>query len=158
MGVFGELKKAGKANTGGLYFAPGDRYVVEIQRCSIKDARDGAKYFLVESKILHSLNGKMDVGLVPSWMPEVPGTDNMGLKNVNSFILGVTGEDCDKMSDAEAEALGESIVGTEQLCAGDVVIVETHAIKTKAGNPFTIVKWSQATDADYKLVGRTRAA
>lgn len=157
-GIFSGLKKAGKANQGGLYFAPGDRYIVEIQRVWIKDSRANERFFMVEARILDCQNKLMNLGQVPTWMVKVPNKDDMGLKNVNSFLEALLEIDIETATEEEAAQAGDYVVGEEQPLAGTVCVVETHQIKTDGGkgSDFTVHKWQLPTDLDYKKVGREK--
>lgn len=150
MGIFGGIKTA-KSTEGGLYFAAGDRYVVEIQRIKSDKTRKGIPFFVVECKILHSYNGKMAKGTQPSWM--VTLDKDAALGNIKQFVEAVMGVDMNQVSDVEAEQSVEMICGSEQPLAGDIVVTETWNKDTQAGGKFTRHKWMLPTADDYKAAG-----
>lgn len=156
------MKDAGQATEGGLYFPPGDRFIVEIQKCRDFVSRDGQPYFIVEAKVLHAENKKLNVGQVPSWMVPVPGKDSMGLKNINTFLREITGIDVtdEGVTDAQAAEAGEYIISEDQPLAGLVCVAETLNIKVgdKKDRDFTKINWSLPKDADYATVGRPKPA
>jgi hypothetical protein len=149
-GIFGGIKSA-KSTEGGLYFAPGDRYVVEIQRIKSDKTRKGIAFFVVECKVLHAYNGKMAKGVQPSWM--VTLDKDAALGNIKQFVEAVMEVDMNQISDVEAEQSVEMICGPDQPLAGQIVVTETWNKPTQAGKDFTRHKWLLPTQDDYKAAG-----
>lgn len=150
MGIFGGIKNA-KSTEGGLYFAPGDRYVVEIQRVKSDKTRKNIPFFVVECKVLHAYNGKMVKGVQPSWM--VTLDKDAALGNIKQFVEAIMEVDMNTVSDAEAEQSVELICSAEQPLAGTICVTETWNKPTQAGKDFTRHKWMLATADDLKVAG-----
>jgi hypothetical protein len=144
MGVFGKIGEA-KYSEGGVYLKPGV-FRLEIQKVKFQKTRKGQEAFLVEFLVLDSTNPEHPKGSAVTWMVTMDKEPAMG--NVKQFIATAFHDKLIELKipveghmDAIDEATAELVISDQQPLTGKVVRASANNITTKAGRPFTKVKF-----------------
>lgn len=119
---------------GGVYLLQGS-YLLEVQRVLLKDNRNGAKRFIVETKILESSNGERPAGIQASWIQKLD--QDAAKPNIKRFIMAATGCKADEVTGPAVD----SIVGVGNPLRGTKVRVQCEQVTTSKGAPFTKHRW-----------------
>jgi hypothetical protein len=135
MGItgYGAIHEA-KYSEGGTYILPGV-YRFEVLACKHITTRKKQDAFVVELKVLESTHPQRLPGSSCSWMVTLDKEPALG--NIKQFIMAATG--CEEGAVTEQVVL--AIVGTENPLKGTLMRCSAVEISTKAGRPFTKVKW-----------------
>lgn len=135
MGItaYGGISEA-KFSEGGTYILPGV-YRFKVLACKHINMRTGKQAFVVELEILDSTNEARLPGTTCSWMVTLDKEPALG--NIKQFIA--TAVPCDESQVNEEAVL--LIVSEKNPLKGKVLRVSATEITTKAGRPFTKVKW-----------------
>lgn len=145
MGKFSGVGGA-KVGGGGVYFLQG-KYTVEVIKCMLMNSRKREELFIVECKIIKSSEPKRPVDMKCSWVVKM--SQDAALGNIKGFIAAAmeVDPDSDQISDSEWEDNCEAAVDDDNPLAGTIVDLECSDITTRAGDPFTLHRWSTAKAA-----------
>jgi hypothetical protein len=152
MGItaFGGIENA-QFSEGGTYVLPG-AYRIQILACKYKRTRTGKDAFIVEVEILESNNSERMPGTTMTWM--VTTDKEPALGNIKQFICVVAG-----CSDKEVtEEVVLMIVSQENPFKGKTARISATNITTKAGRPFTKVKWLEDNAEGAAIAAREQEA
>jgi hypothetical protein len=135
MGInaYGGISEA-KFSEGGTYVLPGV-YRFKVLACKHINMRTGKQAFVVELEILESTNADRMPGTTCSWMVTLDKEPALG--NIKQFVT--VAAPCNENQVNEAAIL--LIVGEQNPLKGRVLRCSATEITTKAGRPFTKVKW-----------------
>lgn len=115
------------------------RYLLEVKRLKMFNARDKRRFFLADLQVLESSGANAnEVGSLASWMVKM-GTD-LSLGNVKGFAAALLGEPEAKISTENCNEL----VAEDNPAAGERVRADAFIIQTKAGKDFTKLKFTPA--------------
>ncbi len=131
--AFGGIEKA-TFSEGGVYVLPGV-YRVKLLACKHIRTRTQKDAFVVEMEILESSNKERQPGSVMSWMVTMDKEPALG--NVKQFISVAVPCAMDQVNEEGVLY----IVGEKNPLKGRVLRIAATEIQTKAGRPFTKVKW-----------------
>lgn len=145
MGMFGGIKGA-KYSEGGIYVLDGVyRFRIDAIKCiKTRTAKDA---YVVELHILESSNEQRLPGSNCTWMVTLDKEPALG--NIKQFLeIAVPGLDFNAIDATTAEAAVEQTFHESNPLKGRIVRATANEIKTKAGRPFTKVKFMKdETDA-----------
>jgi len=146
MGLFAGINEA-KVGQGGVYFLEGI-YRVEVLKCFTMTSRKREDLFIVEAKVVESDNDDRKPGMRCSWIVNMKHDAALG--NIKGFIAAMNGihpSDEEQVDEEVTEEAVEYTVSDDNPLAGMLVDLEAVAITTRAGNPFTLHKWSPVEEA-----------
>jgi len=137
MDVFGEVEKS-SASKGAQYIRPG-KHIFDIQKILLRPSgRDESRlFFIVELESVASSRTDQPHGSTRSWIVDMTRKET-GPSNVKGFAMAL-GPDI-KEEDITKEDLNK-LVGEDQPARSIRVSCDAWEIETRAGNPFTKVKW-----------------
>jgi hypothetical protein len=135
--VFGEVEKA-SASKGSQYVNPG-KHIFDIQKIILRpsDKDPSRLFFIVELETVSSSREDQPVGSTRSWIVDI-SRKQTGPSNVKGFAMAL-GPDIEE-GDINKEDLAK-LVADDQPARGIRVSCDAWEIETRAGNPFTKVKW-----------------
>lgn len=133
MGIFGGIKDA-QYSDGGVYILPGV-FRVKITKVLYKKTRKGQDAFIVEMEVVESTRQDRPVGSTMSWMVTLDKEPALG--NIKQFLA----ETAEADMSAITEEVVEAAISAAQPFANRFVRCSANEITTKAGRPFTKVKW-----------------
>ena len=141
MGRFSGVNKA-RQSGGGNWWKKG-KYRTRITKVEFRNGHKGESY-IIEGEVLASSNPEILVGETRSQVIKMDKESALG--NIGSF-MGVcaavmTGEnlanpDLNEVTEADVEASH----GEDQPLVGLELEIDAYDIETKAGNPFTVIKY-----------------
>ena len=134
MGIFGNIKDA-KYSDGGVYLKKGV-FRLEILKVLYKKTRQGKDAFIAEFKVLESTNTELLSGCVCSWMVTLDKEPALG--NIKQFLAEALAVNMEQITEQIVEAV---IDEAKNPLAGKFVRAAAVDIMTKAGRPFTKVKF-----------------
>jgi hypothetical protein len=135
MGItaFGGIEKS-TFSEGGVYVLPGV-FRVKVLACKYQRTRTQKDAFIVEMEILESSHKDRQPGSIMSWIVTMDKEPALG--NVKQFVA--TAAPCSM--DAVNEEGVLFIVSDKNPFKGRILRIAASEITTKAGRPFTKVKW-----------------
>lgn len=134
MGLFSKISEA-TYSEGGNYLQEGV-FRLETLKIVSKMTRKGQSAFIAEFKVLESDNPKHRIGSQVTWMVTLDKEPALG--NIKQFIATACGsDDLDQVDEATAEL----VCSDKQPLTGKVVRASGVNITTKAGRPFTKIKF-----------------
>lgn len=159
MGFFDGIRNA-RVGVGGVYFLANKGpnhteekpqwlpafYTVEIKRLITMTSRKRDDLFIVEALIIESDCPERQPGMVASWVVNLK--QDAALGNIKGFLAaanGISPTDEERVNSEITEEVCELAVSDLQPLAGVRVRLECTVIQTKAGNPFTLHRWSPIT-------------
>ena len=133
---------------GGVYINHAGQFVLEVEELKGTQNFRGISSFIAGFKILESsLPEVHKVGSSASWVAGYDKPSTAG--NVHAFFLALLpGQDVDE------NGMMECIDEVKQPCAGMLIHLETAAILTQAGKPFTKHIWIAVTDEEAAKHGQ----
>jgi hypothetical protein len=137
MGIFGNIKDA-KYSDGGVYLKAGV-YRLEILKVLYKKTRQQKDAFIAEFKVLESTCKELLPGCVASWMVTLDKEPALG--NIKQFLAEVLNCPMEKIDEQIVEAVIAETGPKPNPLAGQMVRAAAVDIQTKAGRPFTKVKF-----------------
>lgn len=141
--MFAGIKDA-KAQLDANYMRPGI-YWSRINRIKVDVSRKQEPFVAIEQTIIHVLDDddgkghKKGEDITHMLMPK----HDLFLPNIKGFIAGACSMDADAITEVEAM----EVCGVGQPLTGTVVECRNRQIQTKAGNPFTVVKYEREVPA-----------
>jgi hypothetical protein len=150
MGLYSKIRES-KYSEGGNYLQVGV-FRLQINEVKSMRTRKGADAFLSVFKVLESTNTAHAVGSEVTWMVTLDKEPAMG--NIKQFLASVFDVDMDDVDEAAAELA----VGPQQPAKSRVVRASATNITTKAGRPFTKVKFFPDKDAHGAAEDNAKAA
>lgn len=133
MGMFSGISEA-KYSEGGNYIKPGV-FRLKVSKCIGKKLRTNKQAFIVEFNVIESDNAEHRVGSEVTWMVTMDKEPALG--NIRQFIAAVMEVDIEEVN----EEVAELVVGEDNPLASKIVRASAVNITTKAGKPFTKVKF-----------------
>lgn len=111
-------------------------YTLEVQAFKLVNSRSKGKMFVGEFKVLESAGGGNEVGTTASQVIKMSLDSALG--NIKSIAAAVSGEPERSITAQMCDAL----VSEKNPARGTKVRAEASLTKTRAGNDFTLIKWS----------------
>ena len=138
MSIFQQVANA-QVQGRGTKIAESGRFLVEITSVHMQPSNQGfGLMFIVEFDVIEG-TAAHPRGARRSWVQRPETRKNTDLGNIKAFVAAM--HDLDPDADLDP-ALGEALVDDANPGAGRQLLLETEAITTKGGYPFTLHKWS----------------
>jgi len=137
-----------KAQMDANYMRPGI-YWSRIDRVRVDISRKQEAFVAIEQTVIHILDDddakghKKGENVTHMLMPK----HDLFLSNMKGFIAGALSMNVDDITETEAM----SCCGVEQPLTGTVIECRNRQIQTKAGNPFTVIKYEREVPASELL-------
>ncbi len=144
MGAYSKFKAA-KASGGGYnYFTEGE-FELMIMSVKLDETRKKDEMFAVQLRVVETSSqlASMRPGSVVDWVTIEDKDAYAG--NVKQFVCAcydLQEQQIDDMTEEEFGEMMELLVGPTQACAGRLVSATARNVLTKAGKPFTAVRWN----------------
>nr|CAB4128899.1 hypothetical protein UFOVP114_101 [uncultured Caudovirales phage] len=147
--LFAGIKQASITGGNGKFIGPGDWDLKVLTVKAFQSQQVNSKnWFAVECEVMGASENAVvrlqsgeehppEIGEEVSWLVDMGQKSALG--NVKGFVKAISGKDAEDIDETDAEEL----CGEDQPAAG----VEVHATawntKTRDGNDFTVVRWSE---------------